>query len=124
MNTDCMAEGHCEGEGVGGGCPSEAETTSILRSEWEEVHCNNNNLPCSCCVALSMEKKFPLQVRGGGGPPPCPPPLNTALTGIPQKMAFFESRYLGYGARCIEKNALTVHPFSLQFSLHVTFALP
>ena len=35
VNTDCVAEGHCEGEGVGGGCPSEAETTSILRSEWE-----------------------------------------------------------------------------------------
>jgi hypothetical protein len=37
-----MAEGHCEaeGEGAGGGCaPScverEAETTSILQSEWE-----------------------------------------------------------------------------------------
>ena len=34
-NTDRMAEGHCEGEGVGGGCaPScvehEAETTSIF----------------------------------------------------------------------------------------------
>ena len=40
MNTDCVAEGHCEGEGAGGVCaPScaehEAETTSILQSEWE-----------------------------------------------------------------------------------------
>ena len=30
-NTDRMAEGHCEGECAGG----EAETTSILQSEWE-----------------------------------------------------------------------------------------
>ena len=40
MNTDRVAEGHCKGEGAGGGCaPScterEAETTSILQSEWE-----------------------------------------------------------------------------------------
>jgi hypothetical protein len=38
-NTDHVAKGHCEG-GAGGGCaPScaerEAETTSILQSEWE-----------------------------------------------------------------------------------------
>ena len=37
---DCVVEGHCEGKGAGGGCaPScterEAETTSILQSEWE-----------------------------------------------------------------------------------------
>ena len=45
-NMDCVAKGHCEGECAGGGCaPScaerEAETTSILQSEWEakkEVH--------------------------------------------------------------------------------------
>ena len=41
-NTDRVAEGHGEGEGAGGGCvPStscaerEAETTSILQSEWK-----------------------------------------------------------------------------------------
>jgi hypothetical protein len=39
-NTDCVAKGHCEGEGAGGGCASscaerEAETTSILQSEWQ-----------------------------------------------------------------------------------------
>ena len=41
-NTDRVAEGHCDGEGAGGGCaPScmkcEAETTSILQSEWKPV---------------------------------------------------------------------------------------
>jgi hypothetical protein len=37
---DCVAKDHSEGEGAGGGCaPSyaerEAETASILQSEWE-----------------------------------------------------------------------------------------
>ena len=58
-----MAKGHCEGEGAGG----EAETTSILQSEWEPKRSIATIIIC-CCVALSMEKKvFPLQVRGGGG---------------------------------------------------------
>jgi hypothetical protein len=45
VDMDHVAKGHC---GAGGGCgPScaecEAETTSILQSEWE-VHCNTKQL--------------------------------------------------------------------------------
>ena len=43
-----MAVGHCEGEGAGGGgCGRgmrEAETTSILQSEWETKKRFINNL--------------------------------------------------------------------------------
>ena len=77
-DTDCVAEGHGEGEGAGGGCaPScaerEAKATSISQSEWEAKKRSINNLHLYCCVGLSMEKKFPLQVRGATAPP-CPPP--------------------------------------------------
>ena len=68
-NTDRVAKGHCEGEGAGVGCtPScaerEAETTSILQSEWEAKKGSINNIyNCSCCV--NGEIFFPLPVRGG-----------------------------------------------------------
>jgi hypothetical protein len=44
----CVTEGHCKGEGAGGGCaPScaehEAETTSILQSEWEAKKRSSKN---------------------------------------------------------------------------------
>ena len=74
-DTDCVAEGHGEGEGAGGGCaPScaerKAKATSTSQSEWEAKKRSINNLHLYCCVGLSMEKKFPLQVA---------PHLNTAL---------------------------------------------
>ena len=72
-----------EEEGAGGGCvPScaerEAETTSILQSEWEA---KNRSIAttiistCSCSVALS---KFSSSGQGGGGGG-ATPHLNTAL---------------------------------------------
>ena len=80
-NTDRVAKGHCEGEGAGGCAPScaerEAETTSILQSEWEAKKRSINNI-CTCTAAVSMEKNFFLSRSGGGGggggqPPPPPP---------------------------------------------------
>ena len=74
QNTDSVAEGHCEGEGAGGGCaPScaerKTETTSILQCEWEAKKRSIATIivcTCSCYVALSMEKKFSSSGRGGG----------------------------------------------------------
>ena len=74
-NTDRMPEGHCEGEGdVPPSCAEhEAETTSILQSEWEAKKRSIATIiicTCSCCVALSMETE---KIKSGGRPPSLPP---------------------------------------------------
>ena len=85
---DRVAKGHCEGEGAGGGThPScterEADTTPFHKTNGK---LKRGPCTCSCCVALSIEKKISFFRSGGGGgggggrPSPCPPPLNTALS--------------------------------------------
>ena len=60
-NTDRVVKGHCEGEGAGGG--REAETTSILQSEWEAI----KRSIVAAVKHISMEKKISSSGQGGGG---------------------------------------------------------
>ena len=68
-NTDRVAKGHCEGEGAGGGC------AKLKLPPFYKVNGKLKRGPliictCSCCVALSMEKKFSSSGQGGQRNPP------------------------------------------------------